>query len=441
MSKDIESRPLSTYRLDDIVEQFMDFRGRTPMKLGMEWGGGDIRALSANNVQMGRVDFDKESHFGSEELYRRWMTKGECKKGDVLLTTEAPLGNVAQVPDHKKYILSQRTILLKAKLARANPDFLFQLFRSEPFQAALIANSTGTTVVGIQVSKLAKLEVAIPSVFVQRKIARILTTVDNLIETTEALIAKYQAIKQGMMHDLFTRGVDEHGHLRPPYEEAPHLYKQSELGWIPKEWECVTLGAVVPVAQYGISVPLDDLEGIPVLRMNNLGKGVIDATDIKQSKHPEARRLLLKHRDVLFNRTNSIDHVGRTSIWKSELPEASFASYLVRLVPNTVRLMPEYFVYWMNRPESQTAIRQFATPGVHQVNINPTNLRKSLLAFPSSMPEQAAITKITLQHEKRIGFEQQYLSKLSKQKSGLMQDLLTGKVRVKVGEDQDATDG
>ena len=65
---------------------------------------------------------------------------------------------------------------------------------------------------------------------------------DNLIEKTEALIAKYQAIKQGMMHDLFTRGVDEHGHLRPTHDEAPELYKQSELGWIPKEWEVSPLG-------------------------------------------------------------------------------------------------------------------------------------------------------------------------------------------------------
>ena len=76
----------------------------------------------------------------------------------------------------------------------------------------------------------------------QRKIAAILTTVDRLIEKTEALIAKYQAVKQGMMHDLFTRGVDPHGHLRPPQTEAPNLYKQSELGWVPKEWEVVCLG-------------------------------------------------------------------------------------------------------------------------------------------------------------------------------------------------------
>lgn len=84
----------------------------------------------------------------------------------------------------------------------------------------------------------------LPVPYEQHKIAKILTTVDNLIEKTQALIDKYQAIKQGMMHDLFTRGVDEHGQLRPSYEDAPHLYKDSALGWIPREWEVRTLGAL-----------------------------------------------------------------------------------------------------------------------------------------------------------------------------------------------------
>ena len=160
-----------------------------------------------------------------------------------------------------------------------------------------------------------RVRVRTPALPARRKIARILTTLDNLIERTEALIAKYQAIKQGLIHDLFTRGIDEHGHLRPPQSEAPDLYKQSGLGWIPKEWDSCELGAVVPGAEYGISVSLDDGEGVPVLRMNNLSNGSVDVRDIKRCMGFEAKRLLLKDRDVLFNRTNSIDQVGRTSIW------------------------------------------------------------------------------------------------------------------------------
>jgi type I restriction enzyme, S subunit len=89
--------------------------------------------------------------------------------------------------------------------------------------------------------------VVIPPRPEQRKIARILTTLDNLIEKTESLIAKYQAIKQGMMHDVFTRGVDAHGHLRPHHSEAPGLYQQSVLGWIPDTWNVRPLGEVAEV--------------------------------------------------------------------------------------------------------------------------------------------------------------------------------------------------
>ena len=88
--------------------QIMDYRGRTPKKLGMEWGGGDIPALSAGNIKSGYIDFGAECYFGSECLYRRWMTKGDVQKDDIVFTTEAPLGNVALVPDDNKYILTHQ---------------------------------------------------------------------------------------------------------------------------------------------------------------------------------------------------------------------------------------------------------------------------------------------------------------------------------------------
>jgi type I restriction enzyme S subunit len=94
----------SIARILEVAHQIMDFRGRTPKKLGMTWGGGDIPALSANNVKKGFLDLNEECYFGSEKLYSRWMTQGDIAKDDILFTTEAPLGNVALVPDDRKYI-------------------------------------------------------------------------------------------------------------------------------------------------------------------------------------------------------------------------------------------------------------------------------------------------------------------------------------------------
>ena len=133
-------------------------------------------------------------------------------------------------------IASTGFAILTAK-EQVDPKFILYAILSDDIAAQIEAHVVGSNYPALNSRDVRRLLVLKPPYPEQRKIARILTTVDNLIEKTEALIAKYQAIKQGMMHDLFTRGVDENGHLRPTYEEAPDLYKPSELGWIPKEWE------------------------------------------------------------------------------------------------------------------------------------------------------------------------------------------------------------
>jgi len=187
----------------NIVDKYIDYRGRTPKKIGMEWGKGNILALSANNVQMGKIDCSKEAYFGSDELYKKWMVQGTCEKDDVLLTMEAPLGNVAQIPDNKKYILSQRVILIKPKGLTKN--FLAKLLAGSHFQKELLNNATGTTAQGIQRHKLDKIEICFPkSVKEQNAIANVLTDIDSLIEKLEKLIEKKKMIKQGAMQELLT---------------------------------------------------------------------------------------------------------------------------------------------------------------------------------------------------------------------------------------------
>ena len=99
----------------DCISKIVDFRGRTPLKLGTNWNEekSEYLALSALNVKKGYIDDTVDAHYGNEELYNIWMKGNELYKGQVLFTTEAPMGNVAQVPDDKPYILSQRTIAMR----------------------------------------------------------------------------------------------------------------------------------------------------------------------------------------------------------------------------------------------------------------------------------------------------------------------------------------
>jgi type I restriction enzyme, S subunit len=260
----------------------------------------------------------------------------------------------------------------------------------------------------------------------QSQIAEVLSTVDRAIEQTEELIVKQQRIKTGLMQDLLTRGIDEHGNLR---SEETHKFKESPLGKIPKDWVCSLLSYFVPLAEYGISTSLGDF-GTPVLRMNNFSEGEAEVSDLKHTELMVPEKLWLRDGDVLFNRTNSWEHVGRTGIWRCQIEKATFASYLVRLTPDPDKLLSELLNIWLNWEPTQIAMRKFATPAVQQVNINPTNLRAIYAAFPDSLNEQVEIVKIFTRIRNTIKSNVESLVKLRSLKTALMQDLLTGKVRV-----------
>lgn len=193
----------------DFVDKIIDFRGRTPKKLGMDWGNGDIQALSANNVKMGKIDFSLECYLASEELYEKWMSGNELKNGDIIMTMEAPLGNVALVPDERKYILSQRVIALKTK-DFINNKFMKYMLMSDGVQRQLETLSTGTTAKGINQKNLARVYVKIPMIKEQEKIASILFKIDEKIEEYENKKQKLEVIKKGLMQKLLTgeiRGI------------------------------------------------------------------------------------------------------------------------------------------------------------------------------------------------------------------------------------------
>ena len=341
--------------------------------------------------------------------------------GSILLSVRAPVGrlNVA----NRDYVIGRGLASLNG--TRVTQDFLehFLVFQEPMFGLA----SQGSTFEAINSSELKRWPILHPKDKAeQAKIAEVLSTVDRAIEETEALIAKQQRIKTGLMHDLLTRGIDEHGNLR---SEQTHEFKDSPLGRIPVEWESASLAAFVPSAEYGISTSLGET-GYPVLRMNNLLDGEAELSDLKFTDVPVPKHLWLRDGDVLFNRTNSWEHVGRTGIWRGQMESATFASYLVRLNPHPDKLLPEMLNCWLNWERIQIAMRRQATPAVQQVNINPTNLRSIPAAFPRNLDEQTAITvRISAVREVLNAYREQ-LQKLKSIRAGLMQDLLTGDRRV-----------
>jgi type I restriction enzyme, S subunit len=227
-------------RLGDLV-RVLDFRGRTPKKLGLDWGGGDIPALSAVNVRSSGLDLGRTPHFGSAELYERWMTQGHAQRGDVLVTTEAPMGNVAQIPDDRRYILSQRVVLLKPDPVRVDHDLLAVQLRAPAFQQLLRDNKSGTTAEGIRQSRLVALRVALPPLPEQHRIVVKLESLQTRSrrarEALDAVPPLLEKLRQSILAAAFRGDLTKEWRAKnPDVEPASELLKRIRVERR-KKWE------------------------------------------------------------------------------------------------------------------------------------------------------------------------------------------------------------
>ncbi len=198
------------------------------------------------------------------------------------------------------------------------------------------------------------------------------------------------------------------------------------------DWNSLSLGELTLSSDYGTSKKTNDHTGIPVLRMGNMkdGRIVLDNLVFLELDNSEFQRLKLYPGDILINRTNSADLVGKVSIFDLD-GDYVCASYIVRFKINQEIINPYYLNYYMNMSDSQNRIKTIATQAIQQANINPTTLKKSFIVkFPKSKHEQDKIVTIISTWDKAIELKEKLIEEKNKQKTGLMQKLLTGKVRL-----------
>ena len=197
----------------------------------------------------------------------------EVHPGDVLVTKAGPrhrVGVVCYVPTtRKQLVVSGKMIGLRPKVGVVDSAVLAGLIARQAPQKYIQDRTTGMAESQVNFANevLLNTPLNLPPLVEQRVIAQISERLDTAIHETEAIIAKLKAVKQGLLHDLLTRGIDANGELRPPQGEAPHLYKESTLGWIPKEWEPLPLEQVTdtPIC-YGIVQVFGFVpNGVPVL--------------------------------------------------------------------------------------------------------------------------------------------------------------------------------
>ncbi|NUT88435.1 restriction endonuclease subunit S [Pseudomonas corrugata] len=304
------------------------------------------------------------------------------------------------------------------------------LYHALPRAALSVVTDNAVKGATLNKAKMAEMTVQLPPITEQSKIALILDTLDTTIRETEALIDKLKAVNQGLLHDLLTRGIDANGQLRPPKSEAPQLYKESQLGWIPREWEAVELSQLIdpkrPVV-YGILMPgYGYTGGVPVVKVKDIYDGKIHLNDLLLTCPKidrEYSRSRLKTGDLLFTIRGT---VGRTAFVPPALNSANITQDTARLavVGTDARYLRAYL--GMAVPRRFIATH---TLGVAVQGINLRDVRRIPIALPSALEAKAIADEIQSQ-EQRLESESLSAAKVRRVKAGLMDDLLTGRVRV-----------
>ena len=350
-----------------------------------------------------------------------------------IVCTRMAVGRVAAAP--MDVAINQD---LKALFPARSADARYLLRLADYTKPRAEAVSVDSTVKGIKVSDYLNIEVPLAPPSQQSKIAEVLDTLDAAIRGTEAVVAKLKAMKQGLLHDLLTRGIDANGDLRPPQPEAPHLYKQTPLGWLPKEWDVREvqdmLAAVDPAMRsgpFGSALLKEELvsDGIPFLGIDNVFVERFDRNYrrfVTPRKFLQLRRYAVRPDDLMITIMGT---VGRCCLVPNDVGEAISSKHTWTISLDRLKYSPYLAMLQVNY--SDWVLRHFSKDqqGGTMSAIRSETIRSTQLPVPPR-EEQEAIEAILLELSNRLHKEEKMLDKLRLQKSGMMDDLLTGRVPV-----------
>ncbi len=291
------------------------------------------------------------------------------------------------------------------------------------------AQSIGSTVKGIRIEDYLAISVPQAPETEQPKIAEVLAVLSRAIQQTEAIVDKLKQVKLGLLHDLLTRGVDANGELRPSYEEAPHLYQDSKLGWIPRDWTVGSLSASCSeVVDCPHSTPVFTDAGVLVARTMHIKDGVFledQASRVSEKQYRErVARLTPEPGDVIFTREAP---VGEAFVIPNGM-KICLGQRVMLLRPRVNVLSAHYLLAQIYSGAVHERIRTL-TSGTTNPHLNVAEVRDFMIPLPP-YGEQLRIGERISAVSDRLGKEVCELSKLKLQKAGLMDDLLTGRVRV-----------
>ena len=394
------------------ISHFIDYRGKTPLKTSS-----GIRLITAKNVRMGFIK-DDPLEFIDESDYYSWMNRGIPDKGDILFTTEAPLGNVAQLDTSNKVALAQRIITISPFLS-LDQVFLKYCLMSPQIQQLILNNATGSTVSGIKSSRLKLISIPLATLKEQRRIANkidcLFEKIDQAAQLIKEVKGSLEARRASVHSKAFSGELTANWRIRNTQSENINTwisaFRENEkkrkfkdlldesilnnLFDLPKEWRWIRLNELIDTSTYGTSAKAnDDHSGVPVLRMGNIVDGSIEFNNLKYlpQGHGDVEKLDLEKNDLLFNRTNSYELVGKTARIENEFENAvTFASYLIRVRLIEKNVFAPYVTEYINSHIGRSILLSMVTQQVGQANIN----SQKLASLPIPVPPKKELILIS----------------------------------------------
>ena len=230
------------YTIKDVIEEVIDYRGKTPKKLGGDWSEEktEYMALSAKNIKKGRIVQPDTIRYVDQEMYNKWM-KQEVERGTILITSEAPFGELLYWNSDDKIVLSQRLFGLKIK-NEFNSRYIYYYMFSEQFQGELSGRATGSTVTGLRQPELLKCHLKVPNRKYQDIIANILTSIDEKIDLNNKINNNLSEQIKSIYNEIFTEFVDYKrldeisnvtiGKTPPRSEQECFTINKNDIKWV-----------------------------------------------------------------------------------------------------------------------------------------------------------------------------------------------------------------
>lgn len=423
-------------KLENLTNLIIDGTHHTP-----KYTENGVPFLRVTDIQSKEINKSKLKYISLEE-HKELIKRCLPKKGDLLLSKNGTIGITKIVDWDWKFSIFVSLALIKLK-PRIDANYLSYILKSDITQWQIIRRAKQGTVTNLHLEEIREIEVPTLSLNHQQKIAKILSTCDSVIEKTKEAIKKYQAIKAGMMDDLFTRGIDPvTKKLRPSYKDAPELYKKSELGMIPKDWDISNFeNATEIITDFTANGSFESLRvNVKYYYETNYAR-LIRLTDLRQNLEndgvyvdKEGFNYLTK--SELFENDIMLANVGEYTGFACLMPKVN---YFATIAPNMFLIRADkllfdsiymyfFMIYSLFTRQVDNVSASSATKLLNKTNFRATNLFKPLKT------EQEMISSKLQSIDNKIQTEQNTLKKYEQIKKGLMDDLLTGKKEVKVKE-------